>query len=98
MEAVRAGGDRQDLHEKIRVHARAAADRLKEGAPGNDLFERLRKDPAFAKVKELLRDDVDPRRYVGRAPEQVEEFLRAEVDPVLAARKDLLGDVGEVSV
>jgi adenylosuccinate lyase len=98
MEAVRAGGDRQDLHERIRVHARAAADRLKEGASGNDLFERLRKDPAFSRVKELLRDDTDSRRYVGRAPEQVEEFLRAEVDPVLATRKDLLGDVGEVSV
>ncbi len=98
MEAVRAGGDRQDLHEKIRVHARAAADLLKEGAGGNDLFERLRKDPAFAKVKDLLRDDVDPRRYVGRAPEQVEEFLRAEVDPILKAKKGLLGGVGEVSV
>jgi adenylosuccinate lyase len=98
MEAVRAGGDRQDLHEKIRVHARAAADRLKEGAPGNDLFERLRKDPGFAKVKDLLRDDVDARRYVGRAPEQVEEFLRAEVDPVLKARAGLLGGIGEVSV
>jgi adenylosuccinate lyase len=98
MEAVRAGGDRQDLHERIRVHARAAADRLKEGASGNDLFERLRKDPEFAKVKDLLKDDADPRRYVGRAPEQVEEFLRAEVDPVLDARKALLGETGEVSV
>ncbi len=98
MEAVRAGGDRQDLHERIRVHARAAADRLKEGASGNDLFERLRKDPALAKVKDLLRDDVDPRRYVGRAPEQVEEFLSAEVDPVLKARAGLLGGIGEVSV
>ena len=98
MEAVRAGGDRQDLHERIRVHARAAADRLKEGAPGNDLFERLRKDPAFSKVKDLLRDDVDPRRYVGRAPEQVEEFLRAEIEPVLKARTGLLGGIGEVSV
>ncbi len=98
MEAVRAGGDRQDLHERIRVHARAAADRLKEGAPGNDLFERLRKDPALAKVKDLLRDDVDPRRYVGRAPEQVEEFLRAEIEPVLKARAGLLGGIGEVSV
>ena len=71
---------------------------MKEGAAGNDLFERLRKDPAFAKVKDLLRDEADSRRYVGRAPEQVEEFLRAEVDPILASRKDLLGDVGEVSV
>jgi len=98
MEAVRAGGDRQQLHERIRVHARAAADRLKEGAAANDLFERLRKDPDFGRVKDLLRDDADPRRYVGRAPEQVEEFLRAEVDPVLHARTDLLGGVGEVSV
>jgi adenylosuccinate lyase len=98
MEAVRAGGDRQDLHERIRVHARLAADRLKEGAPDNDLFGRLRGDPAFAKVKDLLREDADPRRYVGRAPEQVEEFLRAEVDPALAARTDLLGGSGEVNV
>ena len=66
--------------------------------PSNDLFERLRKDPDFGKVKDLLRDDTDPRRYVGRAPEQVDEFLRAEVDPVLHARSDLLGGVGEVSV
>jgi adenylosuccinate lyase len=98
MEAVRAGGDRQALHEKIRVHARAAADRLKEGALDNDLFGRLRADPSFAKVKELLREDTDPRRYVGRAPEQVEEFLRAEVDPALAARAELLGGTGEVNV
>jgi len=98
MEAVRAGGDRQELHERIRVHARAAADRLKEGAADNDLFARLRGDPAFAKVKEQLRDDSDARRYVGRAPEQVEEFLRAEVDPVLAARAELVGGAGEVSV
>jgi len=98
MEAVRAGGDRQELHERIRVHARAAADRLKEGAADNDLFARLRGDPAFAKVKNLLSDDVDARRYVGRAPQQVEEFLGAEVDPVLAARAELVGGAGEVSV
>jgi len=98
MEAVKAGGDRQELHEKLRVHARAAADRLKEGEDGNDLFARLRGDAAFAAVKDLLTDDVDPRRFVGRAPEQVDEFLATEVDPVLAERSDLLGDAPEVTV
>jgi adenylosuccinate lyase len=98
MEAVKAGGDRQDLHERIRVHARAAADRLKEGADSNDLFARLRSDAAFAAVKDLLTDRVDPRRFVGRAPEQVDEFLATEVDPVLAERSELLGDAPEVSV
>lgn len=98
MEAVRGGGDRQVLHERIRVHARAAADRLKEGAETNDLLERLRADPAFSKVRHLLTADVDTRLFVGRAPEQVEEFLRAEVDPLLAARQELLGGSAEVSV
>jgi adenylosuccinate lyase len=98
MEAVKAGGDRQDLHERLRVHARAAADRLKEGDGSNDLFERLRSDAAFAAVKDLLTSNVDPLRFVGRAPEQVDEFLAAEVDPVLAERSDLLGDAPEVSV
>lgn len=98
MQAVKAGGDRQELHERIRVHARAAADRLKEGADQNDLFARLRSDAAFVAVKELLTDNVDPRRFVGRAPEQVDEFLATEVDPVLAERSDLLGDAPEVSV
>jgi len=80
------------------VHARAAADRLKEGEGSNDLFARLRADAAFAAVKDLLIDGVDPRRFVGRAPEQVDEFLATEVDPVLAERSDLLGDAPEVSV
>jgi len=95
MEAVRKGGDRQELHEKIRVHARAAADRLKEGAEENDLLDRLRGDPAF---EDLVADDLDPRRFVGRAPQQVEEFLADEVDPVLAERTDLLGGEAEVNV
>ena len=98
MEAVKGGGDRQELHERIRVHARAAADRLKEGAPDNDLFARLRADEAFAAVSHLIADDVDARRFVGRAPEQVEEFLAAEVDPVLADRVELIGDAAEVNV
>jgi adenylosuccinate lyase len=98
MEAVAKGGDRQDLHERIRVHARAAADRLKEGADGNDLFVRLRGDPAFAQVRHLLDEGGPGGRFTGRAARQVEEFLAEEVDPVLRARSDLLGDESEVSV
>lgn len=98
MAAVRAGGDRQDLHEKIRVHARAAADALKEGAERNDLFARLRADPAFAAVAHLLDDEADPARYVGRAPRHVDEFLAEEVDPVLHAHAGLIGGDAEVNV
>ena len=97
MKAVKAGGDRQELHELIRVHARAAADKIKEGGE-NDLFDRLAADPAFASVRGDLDTDVDLLPFTGRAPVQVEEFLTAEVDPVLAARSDLLGDAPEVSV
>ncbi|MEM9799752.1 MAG: adenylosuccinate lyase [Planctomycetota bacterium] len=82
MEAVKAGGDRQDLHEKIRVHSHEAAAELKAGREP-DLRDRLAADPAFAAVAGRLDDLLDGRRYVGRAPEQVEEFLRAEVDPLV---------------
>jgi adenylosuccinate lyase len=74
MAAVRAGGDRQILHEAIREHSMAAAAKMKEGLP-NDLLDRLRDDPAFAEVAESFEDIVDPRAFVGRAPEQVAAFL-----------------------
>ncbi|MCZ6787508.1 MAG: adenylosuccinate lyase [Planctomycetota bacterium] len=98
MEAVKSGGDRQDLHERIRVHCRAAADRLKEGAAENDLLERLRADDAFAPVAPLLVDDPDPSLFVGRAPQQVEEYLEGVVAPLLADREELLGGSPEVFV
>ena len=80
MAAVQAGGDRQDLHERIRVHAMAAADRLKEGAAVNDLLDRIRNDPAFPPLD--LEGVLDPRRYIGRSVRQVEEFLAREVEPI----------------
>ncbi len=80
MAAVRAGGDRQDLHERIRVHSLAAAERLKQGAGDNDLIDRLRADPAFPPLDYAA--EMDPRRFVGRAPEQVAEFLAREVEPI----------------
>ena len=85
MAGVRAGGDRQELHERIRVHSREAVRRLKEeGAERNPLLDLLAADPAFARVKATLAEALDPMRFVGRAPEQVDEFLAGEVQPRLA--------------
>jgi adenylosuccinate lyase len=82
--AVRAGGDRQAVHEVIRRHSLAAAAALKEGAPANDMLERLAADPAFHLSLDDMRDVTDPRAFVGRAPQQVDEFLAEVVEPILA--------------
>ncbi len=97
MEAVKAGGDRQDLHERIRVHSHAAASEIKAGREP-DLRERLAADPAFEAVAGSLDDLLDGRRYVGRAPEQVEEFLEAEVDPILSRYSDIARSEAEIRV
>src|SRR5690606_38938286 len=83
MQAVRRGGDRQALHERIRRHARAAAGRLREGGT-NDLAERLLAASEFRLSQDEIRGTLDPARHVGRAPEQVEAFLAEYVDPLLA--------------
>lgn len=80
MAAVEQGGDRQDLHERIRVHSQAAASQVKEKGLENDLLDRLRSDEAFAKVD--IDAELDPSRFVGRAPEQVDEFITEQVDPI----------------
>jgi len=80
MRAVAAGGDRQDLHERIRQHSLAAAQVIKEHGGDNDLVDRLALDPAFAKVD--LRAALDASQFVGRAPQQVEEFIGAVVAPI----------------
>jgi adenylosuccinate lyase len=82
--AVRAGGDRQVAHETIRKHSIAVARALKDGADSNDLLERLSKDKSFGVKLEDLRGAVDPKRFVGRAPEQVDEFLRDVITPLFA--------------
>jgi adenylosuccinate lyase len=84
MEAVRRGGDRQDLHERLRVHARASADRGAREGGAPDLFERLAADPTFALRREEIEAAVLPEKLVGRCPEQVEQFVREELDPALA--------------
>jgi adenylosuccinate lyase len=80
MASVQAGGDRQDLHERIRTHALAASARIKEGARENDLISRLEHDHAFPRLD--FSTVLDPERYVGRAREQVVEFIATEVDPI----------------
>ena len=80
MAGVRAGGDRQLLHERIRVHSQEAARRVKDEGESNDLMERLKADPAFAAVD--LHAALDARQFVGRAPQQVDAFLRDIVRPI----------------
>lgn len=80
MAGVEAGGDRQDLHERIRVHSQAAGAEVKVRGGQNDLIERLQKDPAFAGCD--LASALDARKYIGRAPEQVDAFVTEIVDPV----------------
>jgi adenylosuccinate lyase len=80
MAAVKAGGDRQTLHERLRVHSLAAAQKLKEGANDNDLLDRIRADSAFPLLD--FERVLDPREFVGRSRRQVEEFIRREILPV----------------
>jgi adenylosuccinate lyase len=80
MAAVQSGGDRQDLHERIRVHALAAAERLNEGAADNDLIDRIRTDPAFPALD--FDRVLDPSHFVGRSARQVEEFIEREIEPI----------------
>ena len=87
---VKAGGDRQELHEAIRVHSMAAGAVVKgEGKP-NDLLERIANDPIFTHVHSQLESMIDPILFVGRAPEQVDDFLAEEVDPILEQHESLL--------
>jgi adenylosuccinate lyase len=95
--AVRAGGDRQRVHERIRQASVAAARALKDGAEHNDMLERLAEDPEFGVSMEELLESLDPRRFIGRAPEQVDEFLTEIVEPLLTRREEL-GQREEVRV
>ncbi len=82
MAGVKAGGDRQELHEAIRVHSLAAANRVKEEGAENDLLDRLAEDNIFKTVHGNLQEFVDPKKFVGRSSEQVDEFIDGYVDPV----------------
>jgi adenylosuccinate lyase len=88
MLATQRGGDRQDLHERIRQHSMDAARRMKEEGARADLLERIAGDPAFGMTEEELHELVDPRDFVGRAPEQVDRFLSEWVNPILERYSD----------
>lgn len=90
MRAVRRGGDRQALHERVRRHAVAAGDRVKRQGLANDLPERIAGDDAFGVTLKELREDLRPELYVGRAPEQTDRFLTEWVEPVLKRHRELL--------
>jgi len=96
MAGVAAGGDRQDLHERIRRHSQAAARRVKLEGRENDLLERLAADPAFAKVK--LRTVTNPKQFVGRAPQQVDEFFTTYVSPVRRRYRSALNRPSDLQV
>ncbi len=97
MEAVKKGGDRQLLHERLRTHAMEAARVAKEGGD-NDLLVRITSDAAFSSIKPSLQELLDPKNFIGRAPQQVEEFLRDVVEPLLGRCKDLIGKPVQVRV
>ncbi|MGC4003424.1 MAG: hypothetical protein QM811_09935 [Pirellulales bacterium] len=96
MAGVAAGGDRQDLHERIRTHSVAAAAEIKQHGRPNDLIERLKNDPAFEQVD--LDAAMEPEAYVGRAPQQVREFLHEVVRPIRAKYAGVLDRTAEVHV
>jgi adenylosuccinate lyase len=96
MAATAAGGDRQDLHERIRRHSHAAAARVKHEGKENDLLKRLGDDPAFAKVN--IENVLDLRKFVGLAPQQVEEFIRGYVTPIRRRYRSALKRTVEIGV
>ena len=98
MECVKAGGNRQELHERIRVLSMEASRNVKVEGKDNNLIELIKADAMFAAVKDRLDSVLDAKNFVGRAPQQVVEFISAEIDPILAKHADLLGQKGVVSV
>lgn len=98
MDAVKAGGDRQELHEAIREHSMEAARQVKEFGRPNDLVDRIAGDPRFGLTREQILESMEPSRFVGRAPEQTEAFFREFVDPILDANKEALNMTAEISV
>ena len=98
MDAVKAGGDRQELHERIRELSMEAGKTVKVEGKDNNLLELIAADPAFNLTMEELQKTMDPAKYIGRAPRQVDVFLEKNVKPVLEANKDLLGMKAEINV
>jgi adenylosuccinate lyase len=98
MDAVKDGGDRQELHEKIRVHSMEAAKMVKEFGRKNDLIDRIANDPSFGKTLEELNKILDPEKFTGRSPEQVVDFMEECINPILEANKNELGIKADINL
>ena len=98
MKAVKKGGDRQELHERLREHAVAAAAVVKQEGRPNDMIARVEADPAFGLTREEIEAELSPEAFTGRAPQQVEEYLRDVIQPVLDANPEDVGMTAELSV
>ena len=98
MEEVKRGGDRQELHERIRVHSMEAARMVKQEGRPNDLIERVENDPFFKMSKEELEQALEPEHFIGRAPQQVDDFLNEYIRPILDANQELLDQHASLSV
>jgi adenylosuccinate lyase len=98
MDAVKQGGNRQELHERIRELSMEAGANVKKEGKDNNLLELIAADPAFNMSLEDLQKTMDPSKYVGRAPRQVENFLKEVVNPILEENKELLGVKAEITV
>ncbi len=98
MECVKAGGNRQELHERIRVLSMEAGRNVKERGGDNNLIDLIKNDDMFAAVKDRLDEILDAKKFIGRAPSQVVEFISNEIDPILAENKAVLGAKGDVMV
>ena len=98
MDAVKAGGDRQELHERIRTLSMQAGKTVKEEGKENNLLELIAADDAFGLTLDELKESMDPSKYVGRSTRQVEVFLRDVINPILDENKELLGVKAEINV
>ncbi len=98
MDAVKAGGDRQEMHERIRQLSMEAGKHVKEEGGDNNLLELIAADPAFHLSLEELQASMDPKKYVGRAPRQVSNYLNQVVNPLLEDNKDIIGMEAEINV
>ena len=98
MDAVKAGGDRQELHEKIRVHSMAAGRRVKNDGAENDLLERIAADDSFGLDKDRLKEHMDPATFIGRAPGQTRKFVAEYIQPILDKHRDELGIKADITV
>ncbi|MGR3318124.1 MAG: adenylosuccinate lyase [Candidatus Anammoxibacter sp.] len=98
MEVVNKGGDRQLLHERIKIHSMETVHILKKGVDKNDLLERIGNDEAFKSIKMNLQSIAEPKKFIGRAPQQVDDFVKGTVMPILDKHKDVIGMKSELAV